>query len=30
MNGAVGTAGFGQFSGISPARSIQVHGQIFF
>jgi hypothetical protein len=30
MNGAVGTAGFGQFGGVSPARAIQVHGQFFF
>jgi hypothetical protein len=30
MGGAVGTASFGQFGGVSSARAIQVHGQFFF
>jgi len=30
MNGAVGTPSFGQFGGVSPQRSIQIHGQLFF
>lgn len=30
MNGAVGTAGFGRFGGVSPARALQLHAQIVF
>jgi hypothetical protein len=30
MGGGVGSPSFGRFGGVSPARSIQVHAQIFF
>ena len=30
MNGGVGTAGFGRFGGVSPARALQLHAQIVF